>query len=129
MNPPKNIKEVRALIGIFNYYSDMWSNRSHILHPLTELTSHKAKFKWIDVEQKAFDDIKRAVSQDTLLACPDFNKQFDIHKDDRDYQLVAVISQNNKPIAFNRSKLTGPQTQYTVTEKELPSIVEILKEI
>ena len=44
----------------------MWSKRSHILHPLTALTSHNVKFKWNDVEQKEFDAIKRAVSQETL---------------------------------------------------------------
>ena len=46
--------------------------------------SHKVNCKWTEVEQKAFDDIKRAVSQDTLLAYPDFNKRFDIYADARD---------------------------------------------
>ena len=70
----------------------MWAKRSHLLHPLTALMSHKVRFKWTDLEQKSFDDIKRAVSQDTLLAYPDYNRQFDIHTDARDYYLGAVIS-------------------------------------
>ena len=81
MKPPNNTKEVRASIGIFNYYTDMWEKRSHLLQPLMELMSHKAKFKWTDLEQKVFDDIKRAVSQDNLLAYLDFNRLYDIHKD------------------------------------------------
>ena len=85
MTPPKNTKYVRAFIGIVNYYRDMWSRRSHVLHPLTALTSNKTKFKWTDVRQKAFDEIKRTFSQDTLLAYPDFNKRFDIHTDARNY--------------------------------------------
>ena len=40
-----------------------------------------------------------------------------------DYQIVVVISQSDKPNAFYIWKLTGPQTQYTVTEKELLSVV------
>ena len=79
MKPPMNTKEVHTFIGIVNYYRDMWSKRSHLLNPLTALTSHKVKFKWTGLEQKAFDDIKRAVSQDTLLLYPDFNQRFDIH--------------------------------------------------
>ena len=106
----------------------MWANRSHLLHPLTALTPHKVRFKWTDVEQKAFDNIKRDVSQDTLLAYPDFNERFDIHTDYSDYQLGAVISQNGKPIDFYIRKLTGPQTRYKVTENSLLSIVETLKE-
>ena len=31
------------------------------------------EFKCSDVEQKSFDDIKRAVTHGTLLAYPDFN--------------------------------------------------------
>ena len=51
-------------------------------HPLTALTSNKVKFKWIDVEQKSFDEIKHIITRNTLLAYPDFNKRFDIHTDD-----------------------------------------------
>ena len=50
MKLPKNTKEVHAFIGIVNYYRDMWAKRSHLLHPLTTLTSHKVKFKCTDLE-------------------------------------------------------------------------------
>ena len=43
-------------------------------------------------------------------------------------QLGAVISQNDKPIAFYSRKLNQAQTRYTTTEKELLAIVETLKE-
>ena len=85
------------------------------------------KFKWNGLEQKAFDDIKCAVYQDTLLAYPYFNRRFDIHMDSSNYQLGALIRQNGKPIAFYSQKLTGLQTWYTVTEKEFLIIVKTLK--
>jgi hypothetical protein len=43
-------------------------------------------------------------------------------------QLGAVISQDDKPIAFYSRKLNPAQTRYTTTERELLSIVETLKE-
>ena len=74
------------------------------------------------------DYIKRAVSQDILLAYLYLNKRFGIHMDARDYQLGEVISQEDKPIYFYSHNLTGPQTQYTVTENESLIVVETLKE-
>ena len=36
MAPPTSRKEVRKVIGIINYYRDMWPRRSHTLAPLTK---------------------------------------------------------------------------------------------
>ena len=66
--------------------------------------------------------------RETLLAYPDFNEVFEIHTDASLYQLRACISQKGKPIAFYSRKLNPAQTRYTATERELLSIVEVLKE-
>jgi hypothetical protein len=72
--------------------------------------------------------MKRIMSREVLLAYPDFNKPFIIHTDVSKTQLGAVISQNDRPIAFYSRKLNPAQTRYTVMERELLSIVETLKE-
>ena len=105
----------------------MWYKLSHILHPLTVITLPKVKFKCTDVEQKAFDKIKCTVARDTLLAYPDLNKCFNIYTGASDHQLGAVIRQEGKPIALYSLKITETKKHYTVTEKELMSIVETLR--
>ena len=97
-------------------YRDMWEKRSHLLSPLTALTSNKVNFKWTAVEQKVFNEIKRNVACDIILAYPDFNKHFDIHTYDSDFRIGEVISKDYKIIASCSCKLTVPQTGYTVTE-------------
>ena len=109
MTPPSNNKEVCLFVCLVNYYRDMWYRRSRLLNPLTALTSPKVRFKWADVEQKTFDDIKCTVAHDTLLSYPDFNKRFGIHTDIIDSQLGATISHNGKPITFYSRKLTETQ--------------------
>ena len=91
--------------------------RSHILQPLTALTSKKVNFKWAVGKQKALNKIKQIVARNILLIYQDFNKCFSIHTDGSEFQLIEVIIQDVKPIAFYSCKLTGPQTQYIVTEK------------
>jgi len=71
---------------------------------------------------------KRVIAKETLFAYPNFNKPFQIHTADSHYQLGAVVSQEGKPIAFYSRKLNPVQTRCTTTERELPSIVETLKE-
>ena len=126
--PPKTKRELRSFIGMVNYYRDMWIRRSELLAPLSALCSKNAKWQWTDVEQTAFEKIKRVISKETLLAYPDFNDTFEIHTDASDYQLGAVISQKGRPIAFYSRKLQDAQTRYTTTERELLAIVETLKE-
>jgi hypothetical protein len=43
-------------------------------------------------------------------------------------QLGAMITQDNKPIAFFSRTLSGTQQKYSVTEIELLAIMETLKE-
>jgi hypothetical protein len=72
--------------------------------------------------------MKRIISREVLLSYPDFSKTFVIHTDASNTQLGAVISQDNRPIAFYSRKLNLAQTRYTTTERELLAIVETLKE-
>ena len=128
MTPPKNIRQVPMFVGSVKYYMYIWSRRSHLLQPLTSLTSTEVRFEWTNSEQQAFDKIKQIVARYTLLIYPGFNERFYIHTDASDFQLGAVIIQNGKPIAFYSCKFTPAQSRYTVTEEELLIIVENLKE-
>ena len=59
---------------------------------------------------------------------PQFDKPFHVYTDASNYQLGAVIMQENKPLAFYSRKLSDTQKRYTTGEQELLSIVETLKE-
>ena len=128
MATPRTRKELRSFLGLVNYYRDMTVRRSHIIAPLTKLTSKKVPFVWKDVHQKAYEKIKMVLSKETLLRYPDFSKEFEIHTDASQLQIGAVIAQEGKPIAFYSRRLTDCQTRYTTTERELLAIVETLKE-
>ena len=125
---PKNKKELRHFLGMVNYYRDMWCKRSHLLAPLSALCGSKAQWTWGTEQQKSFDELKKVISKNVLLTFPDFNKEFHIYTDASDYQLDAIIMQDEKPIAFYSRKFNKAQRRYTTGEQELLSIVETLKE-
>ena len=128
LNPPKNKTELRGFVGMVNYYRDMWQGRSSVLAPLTQMCGKNEKFEWNEQMQKAFEMVKTKISNEAMLAHPDFSEPFDVHTDSSDYQLGGVISQKGKPISFFSKKLNQAQKKYPITEKELLSITETLKE-
>jgi hypothetical protein len=58
----------------------MWKRRSHILSPLTELTKvprGSKSCKREEAKDKAFQEIKKLISKNTMLIFPDFNQAFE----------------------------------------------------
>ncbi len=112
-----------------------------MLAPLTDLVGEcremkttkinktkKNPWRWDPIHQQAFDNIKAAIAKETVLAYLDFSKPFEIYTDTSSMQLGAVITQDNRPVAFFSRKLSKTQQKYSVTEIELLAIVETLKE-
>ncbi len=83
---------------------------------------------WDEVHQRAFDHKKATIAREVVLAYPDFSKVFEIYTDSSSKQLGAVITQENRPIAFFSQKLSTMQRKYSVTKIELLAIVQTLKE-
>jgi hypothetical protein len=141
LKPPNNVKELRHFLGMVRYYRDMWVRCSEMLAPLIDLVGEceetkttkmnktkKKPWQWDPIYQQAFDSVKAAISKETVLAYPDFLKPFEIYTDASSTQLGAVITQDNRPIAFFSRKLPKTQQKYSVTEIELLAIVETLKD-
>ena len=107
----------------------MWKHRADILAPLTKITSKQATKSWTKECQKAFEHMKKSISRETLFICPNFSKPSVIHTDASKVQLGAVISQDNKPVAFYSRKINPTQANYITTESKLLSIVETIKQL
>jgi hypothetical protein len=141
IKPPIGERQLRHFLGMVKYYRDLWARWSNMLAPLTSLVgecvqtkSTKAKgtkkvpWHWDEVHQRAFDHVKATITKDVVLAYPYYSKVFKIYTDASSKQLGTVITQDNRPIAFFRRKLSNTQRKYSVTKIELLAIVETLKE-
>jgi hypothetical protein len=141
LNPHNNVKELRQFLGMVQYYQDMWAMCSEMLAPFTDLVgaceetkttkknnTKKLPWRWDPIHKQAFDNVKATITEDVVLAYPDFMKPFEIYTNASTMQLGAVITQDNRPIAFFSRKLSEAQTKYSGTKIKLLAIVETLKE-
>ena len=67
------------------------------------------------------------IAKETILVYPYFSKKFTIHTDAPDVQLGTVIMQEGIALALYYQKSPKAQINYTMTDKELLSIVETIK--
>jgi len=88
----------------------------------------KTPWHWDKIHQQAFDNVKAIIAKDVTLAYPDCMQGFEVYTDSSKLQLGAIITQDNRPLAFFSQKLSPAQQKYSVTELELLAIVETLKE-
>jgi hypothetical protein len=119
IKPPTGVKQLRHFLGMVQYYHDLWARQSNMLAPLTSLVGECSQAKttrakgtkqvpwhWDEVHQRAFDHVKARIAKDVVLAYPDYSKVFEIYTDPSSKQLGAVITQDNRPIAFFSRKLS-----------------------
>ncbi|KAL7576354.1 hypothetical protein ACA910_018168 [Epithemia clementina (nom. ined.)] len=95
--------------------------------PLTALTG-KTTLEWTPACQQAFDNVKAMLAHAVFIRYPDHNLPFHVFVDASDYQLGAVLMQEEIPVAYYPRKLNPAQRNYTPMEKELLSVIETLKE-
>ena len=67
MRPPKDKSEVRSVLGLAGFYRDFIRNFSGITKPLNDLLAKDADFVWAQEQQQAFDQLKGAISERSML--------------------------------------------------------------
>jgi hypothetical protein len=56
--PPHNVSQVRSFLGLTGFYRRFVKDFSTIAAPINELTKNEVPFKWGNVQQKAFEELK-----------------------------------------------------------------------
>ena len=92
------------------------------------LLSSKHKWKWKEEDDETFILIKEKFLQNIILHHPDFDKKFFINCDASDVSLGAELYQEDQEgdhqvISFASRVLNQCERNYSVTEKELLSVV------
>ncbi len=70
LSPPRNARQVKQFCGAINFLSMYLPDLKTLLKPLYSLTKKHAKFKWENVHQTNFDNIKTLIQKEPVLTMP-----------------------------------------------------------
>ena len=130
---PKDVKELRQVLGLATYYCRLVANYSKIAEPLHKLLRKGADFQWDSNCQKAFDDLKHRLVSPPILAFPDFSRQFILYMDASDTSIGAVLSQSQngqeQVISYWSRQLQKAERNYSTIEREALAAVSAVKGI
>ena len=124
---PINVKTLQSFLGFANFYRMFISNYSKIIVPLLTLLKKDQPFNWSDRCQKSFEELKNVFTSAKILNHPDSSQPFIVESDASDFAIGGVLSQyyedTLRPIAYYSRKLSPPEINYEVHDKELLAIV------
>nr|XP_048328521.1 uncharacterized mitochondrial protein AtMg00860-like [Ziziphus jujuba var. spinosa] len=124
---PANVKELRPLLGLANYYHRFVKGYSKKTTPFTELLKKDVPWEWGEECQVAFKELKEAMMSDPVLALPDVTKPFEVQTDASNFALGGVLLQDDHHVAYERRKLSRTEKHYTAQEKEMLAVIHCLK--
>ena len=125
---PSNVTELRAYLGLINYYGKFIPNLASILQPLNNLLKHSSKWEWSLACDEAVDLAREKLISSEVLTHYDPSLPIQLATDASQYGLGAVLSHrysdgSEKPIAFASRSLSNAEKNYSQIEKEGLSII------
>jgi hypothetical protein len=121
---PTDVEGVRRLLGMATFLSRYIPRFSDVTAPLRQLMNSEEPFYWDQTTHgKAFDNLKRCLASDEVLAYYDINKPVIVQCDSSQSGLGVVLLQDNRPVEYASHSLSSTEQSYAQIEKELLAIV------
>jgi len=89
---PKKIKDIRAFLGMTNFFRRYIKNYANLCYPLYRLLKKDVPFLWTDKEEQSFNALKNALSSPPILALPDLTQEMILTTDVSDLSVSYNLS-------------------------------------
>ena len=116
--PPKNVHELKAYLGLLNYYSKFLPNLSQKLRSLYQLLKADQPWKWTKEEADTFQASKDLLVSSKLLVHYDSTKELILACDASQYGIGAVLAHRmangtEQPIGYVSRTLSKAEQNYS----------------
>uniref|UniRef100_A0AAV2MLZ3 ribonuclease H n=1 Tax=Knipowitschia caucasica TaxID=637954 RepID=A0AAV2MLZ3_KNICA len=131
-NPPNNLQELQAFLGLCNYYRKFVPSFAELASPLHNLLKKGTVFQWTDEHQAAFTMLKEKLTTAPVLGYPRTEGKFILDTDASNNSVGAVLSQiqwgEERVLTYASSHLSPAQQRYCVTRRELLAVVRFTRQ-
>nr|GEY20216.1 reverse transcriptase domain-containing protein [Tanacetum cinerariifolium] len=128
---PTTVKGVRSFLGHAGFYRRFIQDFSKISRPMTHLLEKNTPFIFFEDCIKAFQTLKKKLTEAPILIAPNWDLPFELICDARDFAIGAVLGKRHekhfKPIHYASKMMNNAETNYTTTEKEMLAVVYAFK--
>ncbi|PIO69170.1 reverse transcriptase [Teladorsagia circumcincta] len=116
MPVPKDVSQLRAFLGLVNFYGTFVRELHNLRAPLDALAKKDATYMWSSECQSCFDRIKKTLKSDLLLAHYDPTLPLIVAADASNYGAGAVLSQRfsdeSEKAVYHASRALTPDCVY-----------------
>ncbi|PIO53025.1 hypothetical protein TELCIR_25660 [Teladorsagia circumcincta] len=128
MPTPNDVSQLRAFLGLINFYGNFVKDLHNLRAPSDALTKKDAVYTWTPECQSSFDKIKATINSDLLLTHYDPNLPIIVAADASNYEIGATLSHRFpngcEKVVYHASRcLTPAQKNYCQIEKEALAII------
>ena len=126
LDPPKSPKNCKQFCGMVNYLSMFLRDLQTKLIPIYHLTRKGVPFHWGELQQKAFEMIKKDLTEAPVLAMQNNKGHMVLVSDTSKITCGSALYQEQKGkyklIAYSSKKLPLSAQRYSISELELTGI-------
>ena len=120
---PTTIKQMQRFIGMVQYLHKFIPNLQSKLAPFHAMTQKNAYFKWNQILDRSFHEIKTIIMETEMVRHPDLNKTFHVFCDASGKGIGAVLTQLHDgdfvPVQFSSKLFNKTQQNWHVSEQEI----------
>ena len=127
IEPPKTIKDCRSFCGKVNYLSIYLKDLQLKLIPIYHLTRKGIPFVWGEEQDKAFEDIKKALTSPLVLVMPNSHGHIILVSDTSKIGCGGALYQEIRHVyrlvSYCSKKLSESVQRYSISELELTGLL------
>lgn len=128
---PKDVHNVRQIIGLASFFRRFIKGFAQITKPLTKLLKKNAVWEWGTEQERAFVELKNILTSRPVLALYNPSAETQIHTDASKHGVGGVLLQKQtdgifKPIAYYSRQTSPEESHFSSYELETLAVISSL---